>query len=128
MAADDLTTTDGSLDAEAVRVLVLMLEADAEALAEIVDAFLDEAPERLSELRAGAPAGDSVLVGRAAHTLKANAAMFGARHLEALCRDLEADARVGDLTDATSRIEAIDAAWHAARPELVALRERGGAP
>ena len=128
MSTDDLIRADGSLDAGALRSLVDMLGADAEALAEIVDAFLDEAPQRLSELHDGAEAGDSVLVGRAAHTLKANAAMFGARRLEALCRDLEADARAGDLTDATPRIDAIDAAWQAARPELVALRKRGSAP
>ena len=34
-------------------------------------------------------ARDAVLVGRAAHTLKANGATFGAARLEELCRELE---------------------------------------
>ena len=42
-----------ALDADAVRALYELLGEDREALAEIVDAFLDEAPRRLAELRRG---------------------------------------------------------------------------
>ncbi len=66
MAAD--LTTGETLDAAAVSALVAMLGDDVEALTEIVDAFLDEAPQRLAELRDGTTAGDAAVVGRAART------------------------------------------------------------
>lgn len=128
MSTGDLTRGHNTLDPEAVRSLLDLLGGDPEALAEIVDAFLDEAPQRLAELREGSKAGDAVLVGRAAHTLKANAAMFGAGQLESLCRGLETAARGGDLGDATQQLESIGAEWLVIRPELVALRNRGTAP
>ncbi len=111
-----------SLDPEAVGALVELLGGDAEALAEIVDACLEEGPLRLVELRQGAAAGDAVLIGRAAHTLKANAATFGAVRLEQLCRELEGRARAGDLGGAVDRAESIDAEWLVVQPLLVALR------
>ena len=125
MSTGDTTTSDDPLDAEAVRALLELLGGDAEGLAEIVDACLEEGPQRLGELRQGAAAGDAVLVGRAAHTLKANAAMFGAARLELLCRELEVRARAGDLGSAADEVEAIDAEWLAVRPLLVALRGEG---
>jgi HPt (histidine-containing phosphotransfer) domain-containing protein len=125
--AADLTTGENTLDASAVRALAELLGNDQQALAEIVDALLDEAPQRLGELSEGASAGDAALVARAAHTLKANAAMFGAGPLEGLCRDLEVAARGGDLSGAAQPIAAIGAEWLAVRPQLLALRERGAA-
>ena len=102
MSTGDLTSSHDSLDAEAVRALVELLGGDAEAMAELVDACLDEGPQRLAELKQGATAGDAVLVGRAAHTLKANAAMFGAARLELLCRELEAARARGRLADVSA--------------------------
>jgi HPt (histidine-containing phosphotransfer) domain-containing protein len=125
MSTSDLTSSQDPLDPEAVRALVDLLGGDAEAMAEIVDACLEEGPQRLGELKQGATAGDAVLVGRAAHTLKANAAMFGAARLELLCRELEARARAGDLAGASQQVEAIDAEWNAVRPLLAALRDEG---
>jgi HPt (histidine-containing phosphotransfer) domain-containing protein len=126
MAAD--LTTGETLDAAAVSALVAMLGDDPEALAELVDAFLDEAPQRLVELRDGATAGDAAVVGRAAHTLKANAAMFGAGRLEQLCRVLEAAARAGDVSAAAQPVEEICGEWLVVRPQLVALCGPGAAP
>jgi HPt (histidine-containing phosphotransfer) domain-containing protein len=128
MSTGDLTRSGDTLDAEAVRALVELLGGDSGALAEIVDACLEEGQQRLAELNQGAGAGDAVLVGRAAHTLKANAAMFGAVQLELLCRGLEADARAGDLGGAVQQVESIDAEWLVVRPLLVALRDGGAVP
>jgi HPt (histidine-containing phosphotransfer) domain-containing protein len=128
MSTGDLTSSHDSLDAEAVRALVELLGGDADAMAEIVGACLEEGPLRLAELRQGASAGDAVLVGRAAHTLKANAATFGASRLELLCRGLEVRARGGDLGDAVQQVESIDAEWRVVQPLLVALRNEGVSP
>jgi histidine phosphotransfer protein HptB len=123
----DPATDLAALDPASLRDLFDLLGDDQDALTEIVDAFIEEAPLRLAELRAGLDAGDGALVGRAAHTLKANAATFGARTLEALSRDLEETARSGDLTTAAASIDAVEASWAATEPHLVELRERGSA-
>jgi HPt (histidine-containing phosphotransfer) domain-containing protein len=125
--AGDLTTGE-TLDAAAVRGLVAMLGDDPEALAELADAFLEEAPQRLAELVQGAAAADADLLVRAAHTLKANAAMFGAGRLEQLCRNLETAARARDLNGAAQVIEGIGEEWFSVPPQLVVLRGSGAAP
>ena len=119
--------TDPALDSGALRDLFDLLGDDREALAEIVDAFLDEAPLRLAELRDGLSDGDAALVGRAAHTLKANAATFGARLLEASSRALEETARAGDLAGAAAATAAVESSWAATEPLLVELKERSPA-
>ncbi len=99
-----------------------MLGDDPDALAEVVDAFLDEAPQRLLEIRAGVNEGDATLAGRAAHTLKANAATFGATRLEQLCRELELAARSDELGDRAHLIDEADGEWQAVRSALTQLR------
>ena len=100
-----------------------MLGGDREALAEIVDAFVDEAPGRLAELRRGAEQGDATLAGRAAHTLKSNGMTFGAVELASLCRRLEAAARADDLAGSAELIDRVDEQWALVQRELVALRD-----
>jgi len=114
------------LDPDALRALSELLGGDREALAELVDAFLDEAPERLAELRGGADRGDTGLAGRAAHTLKSNGMTFGAVELASLCRRLEVAARAGELGANRDLIDRVDAEWARVRHALTALR--GGAP
>ena len=62
--------------------------------------------------------GDAEEVRRAAHTLKSNAATFGAGDLAEWSRELEAAAREGDLADANGKVEAIAAALETVRAQL----------
>jgi HPt (histidine-containing phosphotransfer) domain-containing protein len=123
MPTHDSSRDRTALDPEVVRSLVDLLGDDSGALTEVVDAFLGEAPLRLAELREGSVARDPVLTGRAAHTLKSNAATFGAHRLEQLCRELEAGARADDLDGAADLVDAIEAEWATVGPELAALRD-----
>jgi HPt (histidine-containing phosphotransfer) domain-containing protein len=111
------------LDRGAVSALADLLDGDREALAEVVDAFLSEAPARLAELRQGATEGDAALAGRAAHTLKSNAATFGALDFAALCRRLEEAARAGEIERGS--IDRLDEQWPHLRDALIALRDDG---
>jgi HPt (histidine-containing phosphotransfer) domain-containing protein len=63
------------------------------------------------------------VVRRAAHTLKSNAATFGASALAELCAELEAQAREGDLAEGETRLGEIEAAYAAVEPELAKLRD-----
>jgi len=75
----------------------------------LIDAFLGHAPDQLAMLRTALRKHEVGEVRRGAHTLKSNAATFGAISLAGLCHDLEAAAKAGTLdreTDLLSRIEA----------------------
>jgi HPt (histidine-containing phosphotransfer) domain-containing protein len=121
----DADTDVQVLDPEAARALYSLLGDDREALAEVVDAFLDEAPVRLAELHDGVAQGDAALAGRAAHSLKSGGMTFGATGLAAICRRLEASARAGELGACDELIGTVDARWEQVRLELVALRDHG---
>lgn len=114
-----------ALDADAVRKLYELLGEDREALEEVVDAFLDEAPKRLADLRRGVYENDSALAGRAAHTLKSNGATFGAVELVSLCRRLEEAARADDLAGSADLLDAVNVQWTLVSKELTALRGGG---
>jgi HPt (histidine-containing phosphotransfer) domain-containing protein len=61
----------------------------AEFALELVDTFLEEAPEMLDDLRASLAAQDADRFRRAAHSLKSNSNTFGALTLGAMARELE---------------------------------------
>jgi HPt (histidine-containing phosphotransfer) domain-containing protein len=108
--------SDVQLDPGAVRALVAMVGGDREVVAEFVDEFLAEAPQRLAEMRSP----DPVLAGRAAHTLKSNALTFGATELAEICRQIELAARDDEIPQET--VARAGEAWARVRPELAGLR------
>lgn len=81
----------------------------ADALEGLVEAFLDESPRLAQELAGALARADAPRAQRAAHTLKSNAAAFGALELSALCRDAEERARAGDLGGLDARVPALAA-------------------
>ncbi len=118
----DAAASTALLDGEAIRSLNDLVGDDPELIAELVDAFLDEAPVRLEELRTGIEHGDLVLAGRAAHTLKSNGFTFGARTLGELCQELETAAQNGQLDAAATLVPRVEAEWSRTRPAIDALR------
>jgi CheY-like chemotaxis protein/HPt (histidine-containing phosphotransfer) domain-containing protein len=58
-------------------------------LPELIDTALSNMPGLLNEARNALARGDTDELGRAAHTLKSNAAYFGATALESVCWDIE---------------------------------------
>lgn len=80
----------------------------ADFIGELIDAFLDDAPSLIGQMRAGLASGDADTFRRAAHSMKSNAATFGAMELSALARELEALGREQNLSigDRLERLEA----------------------
>lgn len=113
-----------TLDPAAIDALVDLLGGDFEALGDVIDAFLEEAPARIAEAVQGCETGDATLAGRAAHTLKSNALTFGASRLAELSRLLEEAARNGDLQTAGGLASALEGEWLRTRPLLCDLRDR----
>jgi CheY-like chemotaxis protein len=98
---------DGVLDPEALEQLHARA-GDRDFVVELVDTFLREAPTHVETLRGALQDADAPQLRRAAHTLKSNARVFGARRLAALCQEVEALARVGVLADAIDLVTRID--------------------
>ncbi len=82
---------------------------DADFVAELVAAFLAEAPDLLQALRASHARGDAAGFKRAAHSLKSNGNTFGAFALSAMARELEETGLIAlgtGVPDALARLEA----------------------
>lgn len=99
----------------------LQAGAGADFVVELVDSFLEDAPQALAALRAAAGAGDAVAFRRHAHTLKSNGHTFGATALAEAARALEHTplAELGD--SAAAKVEALAEVYEQA---AAALRER----
>ncbi|HUP06229.1 MAG TPA: response regulator, partial [Caldimonas sp.] len=91
---------------------------NAEALGRLVASFLDNGAVLIASMAEAAGAGDAAVLRRHAHTLKSNAASFGATELSDHCAALEARARAGDLAGAGEAVSRIAAEFDGARAAL----------
>jgi HPt (histidine-containing phosphotransfer) domain-containing protein len=67
----------------------LLVPSGPDPLAELVDLFLSDLPQRLAEISGAARAGDAAALKAAAHTLKGSANNLGGLRMAALCAQLE---------------------------------------
>lgn len=112
------------IDPAALARLLEMMGGDPAYLRELIDGFLADAPKLVADLRHGAAAGDAAVVRLAAHTLKSNAAEFGAVALRDLNRALEQAAKKGVFDGAAEQVAAIEQEFERVRRAL--LKARGG--
>lgn len=105
------------LDAVVLDALVDDMGGDLEVVRELVESFLDEAPRLLAEGRAALAAADAPGVQRAFHTLKSNAATFGAMGLAAAARETEQAAKGGALPSPDA-VAAMERLFESAKVEL----------
>lgn len=103
---------------EALHKLFDVIGSSSDSSAELIESFLDEAPLLLDQMQRAADANDSVVLGRAAHTLKSSARDFGANELSALCETLERTCRESLPYTAAGHVDLIAAAYAPARSEL----------
>jgi CheY-like chemotaxis protein/HPt (histidine-containing phosphotransfer) domain-containing protein len=89
---------------------------------EVIDTFLSDAPALVAALRTTNEQGDQEALRRAAHTLKSNGEIFGARRFSELCRELEEHARSGELDGTTELLDRIEREYAALEKTLAALR------
>ena len=116
------STAGETLDSAALNNLLETVGGDQEFLAELVDTFLEDAPQMLADMRQAAETGDAPGLRLAAHSLKSNSADFGAMSLNALCKQLEILGKENQLDGALPLIEQADAAFEAVKPALLALQ------
>ncbi len=94
----------------------------ADFINELIDTFLDDAPKLVTAIRSALAARDADSFRRAAHSLKSNAATFGAVALAELAKELEKLGKENRLTDTGDRLTALEEAVQSASEELRGLK------
>ena len=89
-------------------------------MAGLITVYLRSAPKLLQAMRAATDSGDAEALARAAHTLKSSSATMGAMALASLCKQLEAVARTGTITDADSQVLQIEEMYESVKTALQA--------
>jgi HPt (histidine-containing phosphotransfer) domain-containing protein len=92
-----------------------------EFVAELVVAFLAEAPIMLAELRRALAADDVAAFRRTAHSLKSNANTFGALTLGTMARDLELATQTTLPETSLEQVNALDQEYARAASSLAEL-------
>jgi CheY-like chemotaxis protein/anti-sigma regulatory factor (Ser/Thr protein kinase) len=110
---------DISFDA-AAHVTLRELGGD-DFLAEVVDAFLADAPALVATLRRALDQNDADELRRAAHTLKSNGSTLGAQRFSELCRELEQRAKSGRLDTASDLVGQVEQEYRPLEAALAGL-------
>jgi HPt (histidine-containing phosphotransfer) domain-containing protein len=116
--------TNGPIDESVLARLADGTGGDAGFVSELIEQFVADTPALVAAARAGIDGGDAEGVRRAAHTLKSNAATFGAHELAGVSRELEDAAKRGVLDDAPARVDTMARELDIVRDALPAVWRR----
>ena len=108
-AADQPNETAQQKDAPEEKVfdkadLLSRLMGDEALARELIEAFLDDTPHQLTELRKALENGDAPLARRQAHTIKGASANIGAIALREVAGSMEATAEADNMADTVSQM------------------------
>ena len=103
--------------------LVARVGDDPDVLRSLLDVFLSDSAPILDQIAADAARGDIDDFTRRAHTLKSNAASFGADDLATTCAALEEAGRSGDISGMTHPLETARQQLGALVRDIHTLRE-----
>jgi PAS domain S-box-containing protein len=112
------------LDPAAIAQLWQVVAGDAAFLAELVTAFLEDAPGLFEEMNQALAEEDAPRLRRAAHSLKANSTQFGAPRLASLCRELEKMGKADQLEQAKKKLAEAKAEYTTKESAFKALLQR----
>jgi len=96
---------------------------DAAFVSQLVDTFLEDAPRQIKEMRAALKEGDAETFRRLAHSIKSNAATFGALELSDQARELEMLGKENKLDQVAGSLDAFEATFKSVARELRDLTE-----
>jgi CheY-like chemotaxis protein/HPt (histidine-containing phosphotransfer) domain-containing protein len=113
------------LDPTALDNLLSVLGGEFVYLVELIDSFLEDAPQLLAELDQFIEAGDAVGVRRVAHSLKSNGADFGATTFSEMCKKLEMIGKSGTLNGAAGLAAEITVEYGRVEAALATVRHEG---
>ncbi|MCP5206441.1 MAG: Hpt domain-containing protein [Hahellaceae bacterium] len=99
------------LNLSAIAELREVMEEDFNFL---IETFLQDSEERITQLKAAFAAADAVEFGRAGHSFKGSCTNIGLPRLAEMCLVAEKTGKHGDLSRAAEMIENIEAEFHIA--------------
>ena len=94
-------------------------------IGELVGTFGEEAPTMIENMRHALSVQDADVFRREAHSMKTNAATFGAIGLADLAKKLEYLARENQLNQVGDQLEELEGMYQTARDELERLSDGG---
>ena len=87
-------------------------------VAEIIETFLQDTPELITQMRGAVAGGDPLMLDRAAHTLKSSSATVGALVLSTRCTEIEEQARRGGAANLGIAVDEVATEFDRVRLEL----------
>lgn len=116
--------TADALDPKAIkRLRVVLGKSSATMLPELIQTFLEEAPAQFTQMRAALAGPDLEVLRRVSHTLKSNAANFGAVSLEHLAHELNQLAKKESLEGVPELINLVEKEFPSVRAALEAVEK-----
>jgi HPt (histidine-containing phosphotransfer) domain-containing protein len=112
-----------SLDLSETRWAQLRRLGGDKLIVELIDLFLQLAPQRLEAARTGLAAGDLAAVARAAHSLTSSAGNLGVVRVQEAAAALERQAMCGAAAEVPGLMEQLETAWIDARNLLQQKRQ-----
>ena len=103
------------------------VEGDLELLKELVDLFLEEAPNMVREIENAITAGDPTALQHAAHTLKGSVSNFAAPRAVAASFALERMGRQQDLSNVSAGFASLEHELERLTPLLLTVKEKKAA-
>jgi len=99
------STEDSPLAPAALdNIRALQAKSGNDVLVKVVQLYVASAPEQLQTMQEAISRGDHRALQMAAHTLKSSSANVGAMKLADLCKEVEQEARAGEMTRADARL------------------------
>jgi HPt (histidine-containing phosphotransfer) domain-containing protein len=89
---------------------------------ELIETFLEDAPKMIAEIKSAHATNNAETFRRAAHSMKSNAATFGASQLAALAKELEMLGKENKLSETGDKLKALEEAYESVRSELKGLK------
>ena len=89
---------------------------------ELIDTFLEDAPIMIAEIKSALSTNNAETFRRAAHSMKSNAATFGAGQLATLAKELEMLGKENKLHETGNKLMALEEAYASVRNELEGLK------
>jgi CheY-like chemotaxis protein len=99
-------------------VKMLADELSVEDTAELIENWLKDTPERITDLEKLAAGQDQPALRRTAHSLKGSSSLFGLTRIHSLCRDLEQLAESDSRADQPTLVAQIRQGFATAEPSL----------
>jgi HPt (histidine-containing phosphotransfer) domain-containing protein len=119
------TITGDPVDMELLNAFEELQSDDgSDLIVELIDLYIEDAPQRILAIREAAAATDWVLLKRAAHNLKGSSANLGVRHVAETCKELEGLEHDHSTKDVGYLLQQIDHEFSRASAALLSERQR----